>query len=73
MSWNHRVVKKTFSDQTEDEEWYEIHEVYYDKRGKIEGMTVNAVAPGGRTIEELRSELKMMLKCLEKPILDDKD
>ena len=73
MSWNHRVIKKRFCSEFINEEWYEIHEVYYNKHGKVEGMTENAVYPGGRTIDELRSELEMMLKCLEKDVLDDVD
>jgi hypothetical protein len=71
MSWNHRVVRKKYGSQLPDKEWLEIHEVYYDKDGNVEGMTVDAVAPGGNNLNELRSELQMMLECLEKPILDE--
>ena len=39
MSWNYRVIKK--------EDYLEIHEVYYDKKGKPNGYTENAVTVGG--------------------------
>jgi len=68
--WNHRVFKQV----TEHEVWYEIHEAYYEDDKKIPEMwTENAIAPGGETIEELKAELKRMIKCLDKPILMEEE
>jgi hypothetical protein len=64
--WNHRVCKNT----EQGEIFYNIHEVYYDDDGKVEGWTQNAVAPLGNDLDELRNELKWMLEALDKPILD---
>lgn len=69
MSWNHRVIRKTFGDET----YFQIHEVYYDDQGKPKVCTVDSVAAMGETPEILRSELIMMLAAYEKPILDYDD
>jgi len=65
--WNHRVVKRQA--KTTDDVWYEIHEVYYEN-DEVEGMTENAISPAGTTLSELKEEIKRMLRCLEKPVLD---
>ena len=71
--WNHRVVHKEIQCGSEKEDWYAIHEVYYDENEKIEGITENSIAPGGNTAEELKNELERMIKCLEKEILENKN
>jgi len=68
--WNNRVMHQTFKSAGGSEEWYQIHEVYYDKDGNIDGYTKDAIAPGGNTIDELRTELERMLKCLDKSVLE---
>jgi len=67
MGWNHRVMRKKFPD---GRYWFSIREVYYDEDGKVDGWTVDDIAPGGETVKELRAELKRMLACLNKPVLD---
>jgi hypothetical protein len=69
MTWNHRV----FITHTEYGDWLDIRETYYNEEGNVEGWTMDAIAPGGETIEELRNELQRMLACLDKPVLEDKD
>lgn len=40
MSWNHRVVRRFYPNtHMDDSMLYEIYEVYYDKDGKINGLT----------------------------------
>ncbi len=67
--WNHRVMHKLESDGSHS---YTIHEVYYDVDGAVTGWTENGIAPYGETLEELRSDLKRMVKALSKPVLEDK-
>lgn len=70
MSWNLRVVA------TEEpmiggppEIDFAIHEVYYDKNGKPDGMTKNPIRVSGESIEALRWYMDKMKLALEKPIL----
>ena len=64
MAWNHRVMKQ----KDGDEDWYQIHEVYY-KDGKVSGYTKNGIAAGGNTLEELRAELIRMIESLDKEVI----
>jgi len=74
MSWNYRVMKRDSTDLNGVvSEWFEIHEVYYDSKGNIEGYTQNAASPGGTTLKELKSDLNLILKALEKDVLDYKE
>jgi hypothetical protein len=50
--------------------FFEIHEVYYDETGRVDGITAFASAPMGNTVEELREELQMMLRALDAPVLE---
>jgi len=68
MGWNHRVMKQ----KDGNEDWYQIHEVYY-KDGKVDGYTTNGIAAGGNTLEELRVELNRMLESLDKEVLQYED
>jgi hypothetical protein len=61
-TWNHRVRLRNG--------WFEIVEAYYDDAGKLEGQTVDAIAPGGETVDELRDELNRMLRALDEPVID---
>jgi hypothetical protein len=62
MTWNHRVRLRNG--------WFEIVEAYYDADGKLEMQTVDAVSPGGETVDELRDELNRMLRALDEPVID---
>ena len=69
MSWNYRVVQhkdEPFKGIPQDD-WYGIHEVYYDGDDKPKSVTVH---PFGLNVEELRSCIDMMLSAFEKPVLD---
>jgi len=79
MSWNYRVMKhrKIMKDGTA-EEWLAIHEVHYRSK-EVDDLTVPVDEIGwsgepttviGDDIADLRSVLEMMLKALDKPIID---
>ena len=67
MGWNHRVMKHEKADGGDD--WYQIHEVYYDSKREPDSWTADGISPGGNTLEDLRDELIRMLEATEKEIL----
>lgn len=69
MSWNYRIVKTTF----EQGDRYAIHEVYYDTNGNPTSHTVEPACPIGETIEELRVEMELYLKAMDRPVLIGND
>lgn len=70
MHWNHRVFEKT---DYFGEKYFEIHEVYYNDDGTINGFTVNPIAPMGISVDDLKWALAHMIKCLDNPILREND
>lgn len=74
MSWNHRVVRREYPDAAPSERIaYGIHEVYYDAEGKPDRVTQSAINAWGGTVDELRDNLRQMLRALDQPILNYKD
>ena len=69
--WNHRVMKHEKADG--DDDWYQIHEVYYNSKREPDSWTLDGIKPGGNTLENLRDELIMMLEATEKEILKYKE
>ena len=69
MSWNHRVMKS----KDGDDYFYQIHEVNYDKEGKVDGYTARGTSPCGNSLQELKEDLERMLNCLNKEVLDYED
>jgi len=67
MTWNYRVYKKTI----DGEDWLSIRETYYDENNSVNGYTAIAIAPQSDTIEGLREILKRMLRCIDRPVLED--
>jgi hypothetical protein len=66
MSWNYRVIKHDEKETV----YYNIHEVYYDKKGKVDGISLENIAPMGETKEEVIEDLKIMLNDANKhPVL----
>ena len=65
MSWNYRVIKHLATDpeNTSDEEYFGMYEVYYNEDGSIMGRTEDAIVIGD-TFEELEEVLEMMKKDL---------
>ena len=71
MSWNHRVVRRFYPNtHMDDSMLYEIYEVYYDKDGKINGLTEEPIRISEETVDDLRKTVERLTKCLESPIID---
>ena len=69
MSWNHRIVEKTFVQFGETEKCYEIHEAFYNKAGGLCGLTENAVKPFGESVDDLKLGLEQMVTAFKHPVL----
>ncbi len=69
MGWNHRVIKVVDKAMGVDEEWYAIHEVYYNEDGMFAGCAERPSTACGESIEEIRTVLEQMLGALDKPII----
>lgn len=67
--WNYRIVKHV----GRFDEYYQIHEAYYDKGDKAHSITRDATKPIGDTVTELKADLKAMLKAFDKPVLNYDD
>jgi len=63
--WNHRVI----AIREERQDFFMIHEVHYDDDGNICSWTENPVSVSGDSLDEMRTTLHYMLRCLSKPIL----
>lgn len=71
MSWNHRVVRRFYPNtHMDDSMLYEIYEVYYDKEGRIEGLTEEPIKIREESVDDLRKTIERLTKCLEQPIID---
>ena len=69
MTWNYRVIMKTYKTLSGEEEIeFGIYEAYYDK-DKVTSWSANPVAIYGETLEELKQVYKMYGLALSKPIL----
>lgn len=69
MSWNHRIVEKTFIQFGETEKCYEIHEAFYNRAGGLCGLTEDAVKPHGESVEDLKLGLEQMMTAFKHPVL----
>lgn len=56
VSWNYRVAFRPNSEDTS----YSIHEVYYDKEGRITLYSAVSIAAIGDTVEECQIDLSLM-------------
>lgn len=66
--WNHRVVHRTFADDTEE---YSIREVYYNDDGSIFGFTESPIQVYGDTLAELKETVQRLMNCTDFPILEE--
>lgn len=64
--WNYRVVHVV--GETENDNYYDIHEVYYGDN-EPNGLTEQAVQPGGESREEFADAVRTYLKALTRPVL----
>ena len=66
--WDYRVVRQT----TEDgDEWLSVQEIYYDDDTPM-AQTIDLQVEGD-TITGMRTQLELMLKALDQPVLDESD
>lgn len=71
MSWNHRVVRRTYPNtHMDDSMLYELYEVYYNSDGTINGITEEPIRISEETVGDLRKTVERLTKCLEQPIID---
>ena len=61
MSWNYRVMKHTIAAPSNSNDWFGIHEVYYDEDGAITMYSSDPMSPMGETEEELKSDIDKMM------------
>ena len=62
MSWNNRIFKH----EKDGEEYFGIHETYYDKDGNIEGWTENPISGLYDSVEDLIESHNMITKDIKK-------
>jgi len=65
MGWNHRIL----AHKQNGEVYLSLHEVFYNKKGKPDGYTLNPITVVGESLKSIKWTLKMMKKCSNKPIL----
>jgi hypothetical protein len=73
MSWNYRLIRRPNGPTPHEDEpyFFAIHEVYYDKKGKVEAWSADPIHAGGTTFEALRGDLTFMVGALSKPVLEE--
>ena len=70
MGWNHRVIVTEHKNSDGSiEQYFQIHEVYYDKNDVPDGVTKHAIKICGDEISDIEWQLKKISECLEKPYL----
>lgn len=69
MSWNYRVI----CDGEGDDRYCQIHEVYYNSQEQITMISVDAITPGGESVVGLKTDLAMMQKSFDEPVLEKKE
>lgn len=66
MYWNYRVVKSSVNGET----LYAVHEAFYKESLEPDSITENPITIYAESLEGLRQNLELILKALDKPILD---
>ena len=67
--WDYRIICK--KDKKSKTTSFEVHEVYYSKKGKIKDWTLYPVAPFGENVKELKRDMKYFQDALKKPVLKE--
>lgn len=74
--WNYRVFRTRYQtkvlDETYEEDYYNIREVYWATDGTIFGITEKSLA-GGETLKELQDTLQQMLSDSTWPVITPRD
>jgi hypothetical protein len=76
MNWDYRIIRRDLSSQfpdsaKEDCITFGIHEVYYNKKGKVEGWTIDPKELGGDNVKDLKLGYKLMGTAFKKPVLTE--
>ena len=66
MTWNHRVVKRTYPNGDVS---FGIHEVYYDDNGNVTGCTEDPIGVVEDTEEDLYTTLNRLIDAAGKDVL----
>ena len=61
MSWNYRIIKS--------KQGFQVHEVYYDSKGKPDAWTKEEVSPHGETLCKLSDDFEHYKEAFNKPVL----
>lgn len=69
-TWNYRVIKTMDRD---GKPVFQIHEAYYDARGRVNRITETPVAALGQTRDELEHDLIQQLVAVQRPVLNYED
>ena len=68
QKWNYRVIKSGQDTET----FFSVQEVYYgDGENEKDYSHTLDCTPNGNSIDEVKTQLERMLKCLDKPTLDE--
>ena len=67
-NWNYRVVKSKLDN---GEDWYGMHEVYYDDEGNINAISEDAINIEGESLKDLGTILEWMSSAMYKPVLNE--
>lgn len=76
MTWNNRIIKSKKHTEfggkevTSFKNHYSIREVYYDKKGNIEGWTGDFLNPIGESLEELKVYYDQWAEAFKAPVLE---
>lgn len=65
MSWNYRLMAHTLNGDV----FFDMHEVYYNKKGRPNSYTEKGVSAGGEDLEGIYETLELMKLALKKPII----
>lgn len=68
--WNYRVMKR---ENAQGQIGFGIYEVFYDDNGEIKSWTENSLTPVCDSEEDLKEEMKIMMKAFEKETLTYKE
>ena len=74
MTWNYRLVLKRGNPVFLIDNFYGIHEAYYEAptKDRVTSLTDNPVGVSGDTVEEVRQCHKQMAEAFTQPIIDYK-
>jgi hypothetical protein len=69
MTWNYRIIKHDAAKHN----YFAIHEVFYDDKGKITNWTERPIDIIGESKTDIKRTLKQMTLDIETPILSETD